>query len=104
MAFEPKPHQEFDEAAWKGEALIDAAEYQPVLVHTKLAIKIPLAVKTLLGTDIKGLGFSVALSEIRGRRMVSGELWRGVRGTGGILLQADDLGEHDEQRSSAAPT
>ena len=59
VAFEPKPKPEMDEAAWKGEALIDAAEYQPVNVHTKLAVKIPLAVKTLLGTDIKGLGFSV---------------------------------------------
>lgn len=59
VAFDPKPHQEIDEAAWKGEALIDAAEYQPVSVHTKLALKIPTAVKTLLGTDIKGLGFSV---------------------------------------------
>jgi hypothetical protein len=60
VAFEPKPKQDFDEAAWKGEALIDVAEYQPVSVHTKLAIKIPRAVKTLLGTDIKGLGFSIA--------------------------------------------
>lgn len=59
VAFEPKPHQDFDEAAWKGEAVIDAAEFQPVNVHTKLAIKIPLAVKTLLGTDVKGLGFSL---------------------------------------------
>lgn len=59
VAFEPKPRQEFDGAPWKGEALIDAAEYQPVSVHTKLALKIPLAVKTLLGTDLKGLGFSV---------------------------------------------
>ena len=54
-----EPSPDFDEAAWKGEALIDAAEYQPVSVHTKLALKIPLAVKTLLGTDLKGLGFSV---------------------------------------------
>lgn len=60
VAFEPRPHQDFDDAAWKGEALIDTAEYQPVSVYTKLALKIPLAVKTLLGTDIKGLGFSVA--------------------------------------------
>ncbi len=59
ISFEPKPHQEFDEAAWKGEAVIDAAEFQPVWVHSKLAFRIPLAVKTLLGTDIKGLGFSV---------------------------------------------
>jgi hypothetical protein len=57
--FEPKPHQDFDEAAWKGEAMIDAAEFQPVSVHSTLALKIPKAVKILLGTDIKGLGFSV---------------------------------------------
>ncbi len=60
VSFEPKPHQDFDDAAWKGEALIDASEYQPVTVHTSLAIRIPLAVKTLLGTNIKGLGFSVS--------------------------------------------
>ena len=59
VSFEPKPHQDFDEAAWKGEAMIDAAEFQPVSVHSKLALKIPKAVKVLLGTDIKGLGFSV---------------------------------------------
>ena len=59
VSFEPKPHQEFDDASWKGEALIDAAEFQPVSVHSKLAFRIPQAVKILLGTDIKGLGFSV---------------------------------------------
>jgi hypothetical protein len=48
-----------DESAWKGEALIDAAEFQPVQVYTSMALKIPRAVKVLLGTDIKGLGFSV---------------------------------------------
>jgi hypothetical protein len=59
VSFEPKAHQDFDEAAWKGEAIIDAAEYQPVSVHSTLAVKIPRAVKILLGTDIKGLGFSI---------------------------------------------
>jgi hypothetical protein len=60
VKFAPKPHQDFDEAAWKGEALIDAAEFQPVFVQTRLASRIPLAVKMLLGSDIKGLGFSVS--------------------------------------------
>jgi len=60
IGFEPKPHQESDEASWKGEALIDAAEFQPVSVHTELAVRIPRAVKILLGTDVKGLGFSVS--------------------------------------------
>lgn len=57
ISFRPKPHE--DDADWKGEALIDAAECQPVMVSTKFAPKIPMAVKVLLGTDIKGLGFSV---------------------------------------------
>jgi len=61
VAFEPdgKKHEE-DEAIWKGDALIDRNEYQPVLVITKLAFNIPLAVKILLGTNIKGLGFTLS--------------------------------------------
>jgi hypothetical protein len=35
VSFRPKPHEE--DADWKGEALIDAAECQPVVVNTKLA-------------------------------------------------------------------
>ncbi len=46
--------------AWKGEALIDAADFQPISVETKLAWKIPGMVKVLLGTNIEGLGFSVS--------------------------------------------
>jgi hypothetical protein len=57
VSFRPKPHEE--DADWKGEALIDAAECQPVMVTTKFATHIPMAVKILLGTDIKGLGFTV---------------------------------------------
>ena len=49
-----------DTAEWKGVALIDAAEYQPIRITTDLAAKIPLAVKVLLGTDVKGLGFSIS--------------------------------------------
>jgi hypothetical protein len=57
VSFRPKPHEE--DAEWKGEALIDAGEYQPIIVSTKFATKIPMAVKVLLGTDVKGLGFAV---------------------------------------------
>jgi hypothetical protein len=49
-----------DGAPWKGVALIDVTEYQPVRVTTNLAVKIPLAVKMLLGSDVKGLGFSIS--------------------------------------------
>jgi hypothetical protein len=57
VSFRPKPHAE--DADWKGDALIDAAEFQPLTVNSKFATHIPMAVKVLLGTDIKGLGFSV---------------------------------------------
>ena len=61
VAFEPKPKAQAGEGGmmWKGEALIDAEEYQPVRVFTTSKLKIPMAVKILLGTDIRGLGFSV---------------------------------------------
>jgi hypothetical protein len=60
VSFAPKKGKSIEDANWKGEALIDQSEYQPVFVSTKLAFQMPLLVKTLLGTDIKGLGFSVA--------------------------------------------
>ena len=61
VAFEPRrdAHSGGD-AIWKGEALIDAGEFQPVMIHSTMAIGIPAAVKILLGTNIRGLGFSVA--------------------------------------------
>src|SRR5204863_26390 len=39
-----------DDGSWVGEALIDRREYQPVLVTTHLAVRIPLLVRTMLGT------------------------------------------------------
>ena len=60
VSFAPRHEKGIEDAGWKGEALIDQAEYQPVFVSTKLAFQMPLLVKTLLGTDIKGLGFSLA--------------------------------------------
>ncbi|HEY0785059.1 MAG TPA: hypothetical protein VGD62_04260 [Acidobacteriaceae bacterium] len=54
--FRPKDKDEFD---WKGTAYIDAEAYQPVVVSTAMARNVPLAVRTLLGTSVPGLGFSV---------------------------------------------
>jgi hypothetical protein len=60
VAFQPKKHQKDGEmVVWKGEALIDAEEYQPVMITSKLALNIPGAVKVLLGTNVRGLGFAV---------------------------------------------
>jgi hypothetical protein len=48
-----------DGAIWKGEALIDAEEYQPIQVASQMAWKMPMAVRTLLGTNLHGVGFTV---------------------------------------------
>jgi hypothetical protein len=56
VSFRPKDKGDFD---WKGHAFIDTQEFEPVVVYTELSRKIPLAVRTLLGTDLPGLGFSV---------------------------------------------
>ncbi|HEX3875674.1 MAG TPA: hypothetical protein VHW24_01720 [Bryobacteraceae bacterium] len=66
ITFVPKPTAKGDDNAgdWKGEALIDAEEYQPISVVTSLAQKIPMAVRVLLGTNVRGLGFSVSYERV----------------------------------------
>jgi hypothetical protein len=65
IAFEPKkPREEADAGDWKGEALIDAQELEPISVTTTLAQKVPLAVRVLLGTNVRGLGFSVSYERV----------------------------------------
>jgi hypothetical protein len=56
ISFRPKDKSDFN---WKGEAFIDTQEFEPVVVYTQMSRKIPLAVRTLLGTNLPGLGFSV---------------------------------------------
>lgn len=56
IAFRPK---EKNETAWKGEAVIDADEFQPITIFTKLARRVPFWVRTALGTDVPDVGFSV---------------------------------------------
>jgi hypothetical protein len=56
VGFRPKDK---DEITWAGEAFIDAEEFEPVRVFTKLSRRIPFAVRTLLGTDLPGIGFNV---------------------------------------------
>jgi hypothetical protein len=58
-----------NEYGWKGEAFIDEEEFQPVSVYTKLSRKLPFAVRTMLGSDVHGLGFSVQY------RRVDKDLW-----------------------------
>jgi hypothetical protein len=56
IGFRPKDKNDI---SWAGEAYIDAAEFQPVRVFTKLSRRLPFAVRTLLGTDVPGIGFNV---------------------------------------------
>ncbi|MBS1802576.1 MAG: hypothetical protein JST28_04385 [Acidobacteria bacterium] len=56
ITFRPKKKDDF---GWSGDAYIDTTAYQPVLVTTTMARKIPFAVRTLLGTNVPGLGFTV---------------------------------------------
>lgn len=48
-----------NDITWAGDAFIDAAEFEPVRVFTKLSRRIPFFVRTLLGTDVPGIGFNV---------------------------------------------
>lgn len=43
---------------WAGEVFV-SRDSQPVLVTTRLARKVPMAVRPFLGTNLKGLGFSI---------------------------------------------
>ena len=59
LTFRPKDTSDTSDFGWKGDAYIDTTSYQPVLVRTAMARNIPFAVRTLLGTSLPGLGFSV---------------------------------------------
>ena len=56
IEFRPKDNSDY---AWKGDAYIDAIAYQPVVISTALSRKVPFAVRTLLGTNLPGIGFTV---------------------------------------------
>lgn len=56
IGFTPKVPEEI---VWAGEAFIDKDEFQPMYVFTKLSRRIPLGVRTVLGTDLPGIGFAV---------------------------------------------
>jgi hypothetical protein len=48
-----------DGDCWKGEALIEKTEFQPVLITTEWACRIPVAVNILLGTNVKQIGAKI---------------------------------------------
>jgi hypothetical protein len=61
IGFRPADKNDID---WAGEALIDQQEFQPMSVFTKLSRRIPAAVRTLLGTDLPGIGYTVTFQRL----------------------------------------
>jgi hypothetical protein len=55
LSFRPKDKSDID---WAGEAFIDAAEFEPVRVFTKLSRPIPFLIRKFL-VDLPGVGFNV---------------------------------------------
>jgi hypothetical protein len=62
ISFRPnhRRDEDGDEGYWKGETLVDAAEFQPILVTTDLTAKVPTAIRVLLGTNVRGVGFTLS--------------------------------------------
>ncbi len=61
IEFRPKDHHDF---GWAGEALIDKEEFEPVTVYTRMSRKLPFFVRTMLGTDVPGLGFTTQYTRV----------------------------------------
>jgi len=61
ITFQPRVK---DEYGWKGDAYIGARAYQPVVIITTVARKVPVAVRTLLGTSLPRLGFKVVYAPL----------------------------------------
>jgi hypothetical protein len=58
-----------DSRPWKGEAWIDAVEFQPARIVTELTFQIPWGVRVFLGTNIRQTGFSITY------RRVAEDVW-----------------------------
>ncbi len=52
------------EGTWGGEVLIDFEDLHPISIQTKLNFKMPMAVKVMLGTNIRQTGFSLTYTRI----------------------------------------
>ncbi len=56
IGFGPKDKSDYD---WAGEAFIDKADFQPVMVFTKLSRKLPFFVRNVMGVNVPGAGYTV---------------------------------------------
>lgn len=55
IEFHPKDKNDI---GWKGDAWIDTATFEPVVIRTALSRNLPLGVRVLLGTNVPGIGFT----------------------------------------------
>ena len=88
---------------WKGEAWIDAEEFQPMRIVTELAIQIPWGVRVFLGTNLRQTGFSVTYRRVGeniwfpatyGTEFRLNVLW-GYRRTVTLALESSDFRKAD---------
>ena len=66
---------------WEGEVLVEKASFQPVFISSFLEFKMPMAVKILLGTNIRDLGFKIEYDKF-------GEVWFPVKSSGEFKVDA----------------
>ena len=66
---------------WEGEVLVDKESFQPVFISSFLAFKMPMAIKVLLGTNIRDLGFKIEYDKF-------GDVWFPVKGSGEFKVDA----------------
>lgn len=65
FTFEPKRKSDGGEQGmWEGEVLVDRDALAPVLLITHQARKVPVAVRTLLGSNVKQIGFKLEYTEM----------------------------------------
>jgi hypothetical protein len=55
IEFRPKDKNDI---GWKGDAWIDTATFEPVVIRTALSRNLPMGVRVLLGTNVPGIGFT----------------------------------------------
>lgn len=58
------PQQKNWDHIWEGETLIDLEDAFPLQMETRMARKLPLAVRTILGINLKQVGFSVSFTRL----------------------------------------
>jgi hypothetical protein len=75
-------YEEHDDGeCWRGEALIEKNEFQPVLITSAWSCKIPTAVKVLLGTNVANLGVKISYQRL------GKDVWFPVNGGGEMKVR-----------------